>query len=77
MGTPGPRPCHSLAKFISLVSWKKSQSISASTWFTMRPDVSRYIIATDDGGLAFDPSHCLFFSTHCSSIAFTDSASIV
>jgi hypothetical protein len=40
----------------------------------VRPDVLRYIIATDDGGLAFDPSHCLLFSTHCSSIAFTNSA---
>ncbi len=77
MGAPGPRPCHSLAKSVSLASWKNSQSISASTWLTMRPDVSRYVIATDDGGLAFNPSHCLIFSTHHSSITFTDSASIV
>ncbi len=76
-GAPGPRPQHSSAKSVSLVSWKNSQSISASTWLIVRPDVSRYVVATDDGGLAFDPSHCLFFSTHCSSIAFTNSASIV
>jgi hypothetical protein len=56
---------------------ENSQSISTSTWLTVRPDVSRYIIATDDGGLAFDPSHCLFFSTHRFSIAFTNSASIL
>jgi hypothetical protein len=56
---------------------EKSQFISASTWLAVRPDVSRYIAANDDGSLAFDTIHCLFFSTHCSSIAFTNSASIV